>query len=94
MKIKMICTPANVHVLYKTRELRLSRPVSKDDGGKVAFPRAVIVFCNLTVAPLSVYIADTLMLLPLLSQCYPGHCCHSLVRYTAVTILSLRPISQ
>ena len=27
---------SNVHVLYKTRELRFSRFVSKDDGGKVA----------------------------------------------------------
>ena len=35
MKIEMICT-LTVHVLYKTRELRFSRSVSKDDGGKVA----------------------------------------------------------
>ena len=27
---------SNVHILYKTPELRLSRSVSKDDGGKVA----------------------------------------------------------
>ena len=27
---------SNVHVLYKTPELRFSRSVSKDDGGKVA----------------------------------------------------------
>ena len=27
---------SNVRVLYKTRELRFSRSVSKDDGGKVA----------------------------------------------------------
>ena len=27
---------SNVHVLYKTRELRFSRSVSKDDGGTVA----------------------------------------------------------
>ena len=27
---------SNVHVLDKTRELRFSRSVSKDDGGKVA----------------------------------------------------------
>ena len=27
---------SNFHVLYKTRELRFSRSVSKDDGGKVA----------------------------------------------------------
>ena len=26
---------SNVHVLYKTRKLRFSRSVSKDDGGKV-----------------------------------------------------------
>ena len=26
---------SNVYVLYKTRELRFSRSVSKDDGGKV-----------------------------------------------------------
>ena len=35
----------------------------------------------IVVAPLSVYIADTLMLLPSLSQCYLGHCCHSTVKY-------------
>ena len=27
---------SNVHILYETRELRFSRSVSKDDGGKVA----------------------------------------------------------
>ena len=27
---------SNVHVLYKTPELRFSRSVSKDDGGKMA----------------------------------------------------------
>ena len=32
------------------------------------------------VAPLSVYIADIPMLLPLLSQCSLGHCCHSTVK--------------
>ena len=53
MKIEIICTlTSNVHVFYKTRKLRFSRSVSKDDGEKVArclvaFPRAVIVFCNL-----------------------------------------------
>ena len=35
-KIEMVRTLLNVHVLYKTRELRFSRSVSKDDGGKVA----------------------------------------------------------
>ena len=35
MKIEIVCT-LTVHVLYKTRELRFSRSVSKDDGGKVA----------------------------------------------------------
>ena len=40
----------------------------------------------IVVAPLSVYITDTLMSLPSLSQCYLGHCCHSTVKYTAVTI--------
>ena len=53
MKVEIICTlTSNVHVFYKTRKLRFSRSVSKDDGEKVArclvaFPRAVIVFCNL-----------------------------------------------
>ena len=37
MKIETICTlTPGVHVLYKTREVRFSRSVSKDDGGKVA----------------------------------------------------------
>ena len=27
---------SNIHVLYKTQELRFSRSVSRDDGGKVA----------------------------------------------------------
>ena len=38
----------------------------------------------------SVYIADTLMLMPSLSQCYLGHCCHNTVKY--FTILSLPPM--
>ena len=38
LKLQEDCNDSysNVHVLYKTRELRFSRSVSKDDGGKVA----------------------------------------------------------
>ena len=45
------------------------------------------------VALLSVYITDTL-LLPSLPQYYLGHWCHTRVKYTAVTILSLPPMSH
>ena len=48
----------------------------------------VTLVCTV-VAPLSVYIADTLMLLSSLSQCYLGHCCHIKVTYIVVTKLSL-----
>ena len=51
----------------------------------------------IVVAALSVYIADTQMLRPALSQCYlhvAGHCCHITFNYTAVTILSLQPMSH
>ena len=54
MKIEMICTLTFTFSTTKTRELRFSCSVSKDDLGKmakwVAFPRAVIVFCNLILA--------------------------------------------
>ena len=42
-------------------------------------------FHGIVVSPLSVYIANTPVLLSSLSQCNLGHCCHSTVKYTAVT---------
>ena len=42
----------------------------------------------IVVAALSVYITDTLMLLPSLSQCCLGHCCHSTVTATNVTLVA------
>ena len=51
-----------------------------------------VILLSRVAALLSVYIADILMLLPLLSQCCLGHCCHSTVKYTADTILSLPPM--
>ena len=42
----------------------------------------------------SVNIADTLLVLPSLSQCCLGHCCHNTVKYTAVIILSVPPMSH
>ena len=47
----------------------------------------------IVVAPLSVYISDTPVLLPSLSQCHLGHCYHSRV-YTTLTILSLPSMSH
>ena len=35
-----------------------------------------------------------IVLLPSLSQCYLGHCYHSTVKYIAVTILLLPPMSH
>ena len=61
------------------------------------------VHSNVTALSLSLssslqhrYIPDVLhvMLLRSLSQCYLGHCCHSTLTYTAVTILSLPPMSH
>ena len=48
------------------------------------------------VAPLSVYITDVLILLPCIAVTvlYLGHCCHSTIKCTAVTILSLPPMSH
>ena len=62
-------------------------------------PVCTIMYCYnvvtvIVVSLLSVYITDTLMLLPSLSQCYLGHCCHSTVKYTTVTVLSLPPMSH
>ena len=34
--IVFVWTGLNSHILYKTRELRFSRSVSKDNGGKLA----------------------------------------------------------
>ena len=59
----------------------------------------VLQRCNVIVTVvllLSVYIADTLVLLPWLSQSVlpQGHCCHNAIKYTAVTELSLPLMSH